>query len=153
MHIQDYLENEHIHFVLRSHKPSYDSQRLAATEHISGMDVAKPVIINADGKFYMCVLPACCKVDVETLREQIQADSLRLASEYELAHLFPNCQLGAEPPFGNLYNMPTLMDNTLAPDDYIVFQADRHDMAIEMHMRDYYKIVKPKILSFSYHLH
>ena len=153
MHIQDYLENKHVHFVIRSHKPSFDSQHLAAREHVSGMDVAKPVIVKADGKFYMCVLSACCKVDMELLREQIGAEEIRLANEYELAHLFPDCQLGAEPPFGNMYDMPTLMDQALSPDDYIVFQADRHDMAIEMQMKDYHKIVKPKILSFSYHLH
>ncbi len=153
MHIQDYLESHRVHFVIRSHKPSFDAQHLAANEHISGMDVAKPVVVNADGQFYMCVLPACCKIDVESLRQQLNVVSVRLASEYELAHLFPNCQLGAEPPFGNLYNMPTLMDNSLSPDDYIVFQADRHDTAIQMRMKDYCKIVKPKILNFSYHLH
>ena len=97
--------------------------------------------------------PACCKVDLEMLRCQLGAGELHLASEKEMAQLFPECQLGAEPPFENIFGMATIMDKNLAPDRYIVFQAGKHDQAIRLNMQDYNKLVLPRTLEFSYHLH
>jgi len=88
---------------------------------------------------------------MDTLKSRLSAKKLQLAQEKELAKLFPDCDLGAEPPFGNLYNLPTIMDKVMESDEQILFQAGTHDKAIRISMVDYKKLVEPKILSFSYH--
>jgi len=153
MEITEYLNSERINYELYSHRPAFTSQQMAAEEHIPGMNVAKPVIVLADGKYYMCVLPACCKVDLEVLRSQLGANKVTLASEEEMAGLFPDCDLGAEPPFGNVFGLATLMDESLSSDEYIVCQAGRHNWAVRIGMRDYKELVSPQVLSFSYRLH
>jgi Ala-tRNA(Pro) deacylase len=114
--------------------------------------VAKPVIIKADGKYLMCVLSACCKIDLGALKSQLGAKSVDLAEEKEIGSIFDDCELGAEPPFGNLYDLPVVMDKALEKDDHITFQAGTHEKAIRMSMDDYRKLVEPKLLDFSYHM-
>ena len=153
MEIADYLEKNSISYQIFSHRPVFTAQQMAAEEHVPGMNVAKPVIVQADGKYYMCVLPACCKVDLEALRSQLGAGEIQLAGEKELAKLFPDCELGAEPPFGNVYGITTIMDQALTDDQYLLFQSGSHDHAIRINRNDYEQLVHPRILQFSYHLH
>ena len=153
MQITEYLDQKKVKYQVCSHRPAFTAQQIAAEEHVSGMDVAKPVIVQADGKYYMCVLPACCKVDLEMLRGHLSAGEVQLADEKEMAKLFPDCELGAEPPFGNLFNLPTIMDDTLGKDGFIVCQSGKHDQAVRMNLKDYEKLVHPKVVHFSYHLH
>jgi len=150
MKVTEFLEQKGVGYEVREHRPSFTSQELAAEEHEPGKYVAKPVIVKADGKFYMCVLAAPYKVDLEMLKGQLGAKQVSLASEKEMAKIFGDCALGAEPPFGNLYDLTTLMDKSLEQDDHIVFQAGTHEQAVRMSMADYRKLVKPRILSFSY---
>jgi Ala-tRNA(Pro) deacylase len=110
------------------------------------------VIVKADGKKMMCVLAACYKVNLDTLKKQIGAKKVELALENEIGEIFDDCDLGAEPPFGNLYDLPVIMDKALEKDDHIIFQAGTHDLAIKMSMKDYRRLVQPKILDFSYHM-
>jgi len=117
---------------------------------VSGREVAKPVLIKADGKYYMCVLAACCKVDLDALKKDLRVAQVALAGEDEMSKLFADCELGAEPPFGNLYGLETLMDESLQKDEHIVFQAGTHDQAIKMATDDYKELVSPQVLSFSY---
>jgi Ala-tRNA(Pro) deacylase len=100
----------------------------------------------------MCVLSACYKIDFAALKKQLGAKSVELADEQEIGKIFEDCELGAEPPFGNLYDLPVVMDKALEKDDHITFQAGTHDKAIRMSMEDYRKLVKPKVLEFSYHM-
>ena len=153
MQVKEFLDQQKVKYEVCSHRPTFTAQQMAAAEHVPGMDVAKPVIIQADGKYYMCVLPACCKVDLEMLRSALDVGEIQLADEKEMAKLFPDCELGAEPPFGNLLNMPTLMDDTLGKDGFIVCQAGKHDQALKMNLQDYEKLVHPTVMHFSYHLH
>ncbi len=153
MKITEYLDQRKVNYQIRSHRPVFSSQQMAAEEHEPGMNVAKPVIVQADGHYYMCVLPACCKVDLEELRRQLGAGEVELANERDMTRLFPECELGAEPPFGNLFGIPTLMDRELMNDEYLVFQAGKHDQAIRIKNTDYKNLVHPKVLQFSYHLH
>jgi Ala-tRNA(Pro) deacylase len=148
----EYLERAGVKFEVREHRPTFSAQQMAAVEHEPGRFVVKPVVVKVDGKYVMCVLAACYKVDLGALKKQLGAKSVELAEEQEIGHLFGNCELGAEPPFGNLYDVPTIMDKALAGDDHIMFQAGAHDKAILMKMADYRKLVNPKILKFSYHL-
>jgi len=98
----------------------------------------------------VCVLAASHKVDLQALKKGLGAKSVELAEEEEVGRLFADCELGAEPPFGNLYDVPTLMDKSLEADDHLLFQAGSHDKAILISMADYRKLVKPKVLDFSY---
>jgi Ala-tRNA(Pro) deacylase len=152
MQIIDYLQKAKVKCEVSEHKPTFSAQQMAATAHESGRFVAKPVIVRADDKFVMCVLPACRKIDLQALKKQLGAKSVELAEEGEIGKLFTDCEIGAEPPFGNLYNLPTVMDKSLEDDDHIVFQAGSHDKAVKITMADYRKLVNPKVLDFSYQL-
>ncbi len=152
MQVLEFLENSGVKYESREHKPTFSSQYMAEVEHEKGRFVAKPVMVKADGKYIMCVLAACCKVDLVALKNNLGAKSVELAEEDEIGRLFGNCELGAEPPFGNLYDIPTIMDKTLENDDHILFQAGSHDKAIWMNMADYRKLVNPRIMEFTYHI-
>lgn len=153
MQLTQYLDDHKVKYQLCSHRATFTAQHMAAEEHVSGMNVAKSVIVQADGKYYMCVLPACSRVDLDMLRGQLGAGEVQLADEGEMAKLFPDCEVGAEPPFGNMYGLTTLMDVSLGQDGYIVCSAGQHDSAVRIKLRDYEKLVHPRVLEFSYHLH
>jgi len=150
MHVTEFLDKHEIKYETLEHAPVFSSQGLAAIEHEPGKYVAKPVIVKADDRYIMCVLPAPQKVELSKLKGQLEAASVELASEEEIGSLFSDCELGAEPPFGNLYGLPTVIDQTLEKDDHIVFQAGTHGQAIRMSMADYRRLVEPKVLEFSY---
>jgi Ala-tRNA(Pro) deacylase len=152
MAVTEFLDKSGVAYEVTEHKPAFTAQQVAAEEHEPGRYVAKPVIVKADDKCVMCVLPACCKIDLKTLKSQLGARSVELVEENEMGKLFPDCELGAEPPFGNLYDLPTVMDKALENDDHIMFQAGTHDKAVTMSMADYRKLVAPKVLEFSYHM-
>ena len=152
MKADQYLREQGVTFGKHTHSPVYTAQELAAEEHIPGRNVAKAVIVMADGRYVMCVLPACYKVDLGKVREILQADHCRLAEAEEMAELFPDTEIGAEPPFGNLYDMPTLVERHLAEDEQIAFAAGSHKEAIEMGYADYDRLVGPQVADFSMHL-
>lgn len=152
MQITEFLDKSAVNYEVSEHTPTFTAQEMAAEEHEQGQYVAKPVIVNVDGKNMMCVLSACCKIDLGALKNELGAQSVDLADEKEIGKIFDDCELGAEPPFGNLYDLPVIMDKTLEDDDHIMFQAGTHDKAIKMSMADYRKLVKPKVLEFSYHM-
>ncbi len=152
MKVMDFLDKSKVNYEITEHTSTFTAQHMAAVEHEPGRFVAKPVIVKADGKYIMCVLPACYKIDMSKLKAQLGAKSLTLAEENEIGTLFDDCQLGAEPPFGNLYDLTTIIDKTLAEDDHITFQAGSHEKTIRMTMDDYVKLAEPKVLQFSYHL-
>jgi len=152
MQVLEYLEKSGVKYEAKEHKPAFSAQQMAAAEHEPGRFVVKPVMVKVDGKYVMCVLSACYKIDLRMLKSQLGAKSVDLAEEEEVGRLFGDCELGAEPPFGNLYDIPTIMDKALEDDDHIVFQAGSHIKAIQMRMADYRKLVKPRVLEFSYHL-
>jgi len=152
MRVVEFLEKSSVRYEVSEHAPAFTAQQMAAVEHEPGKYVAKPVIVKADGKYLMCVLSACYKIDLRALKDQLGAQSVELAEEKEIGKMFDDCELGAEPPFGNLYDLPVVMDKALVKDEHITFQAGTHEKAIRMSMEDYRKLVKPKLLEFSYHM-
>lgn len=144
----DYLKDHNIKFRVTGHHPAYTAVDLAVEEHVLSILVAKPVVVNADGVYYVCVLPACFKIDFEILKHQLHVNEVVLASEKDLHDLFGDCELGAEPPLGNLYGLPTLMDKSLERDRHILFQAGTHDKAIRMSVKDFKRLVNPHVISF-----
>ena len=137
MGVIEFLDKSGVKYEVTEHKPAFTAQRMAALEHESGQYVAKPVIVKADGKFVMCVLSASRKIDLRTLKEQMGAKSVELADEADMGKIFNDCDLGAEPPFGNLYDLPTIVDKALQDDDHIIFQGGSHEKAIRISMADY----------------
>jgi Ala-tRNA(Pro) deacylase len=152
MRVIEFLDKSAVDYEITEHPPAFTAQQMAAVEHEPGKYVAKPVIVKADGKYIMCVLSACYKIDLGALKGQMGAKSVELAQEKEIGEIFDDCDLGAEPPFGNLYELPTVMDKVLEKDDHITFQAGTHEKAIRMSMDDYRRLVEPKVLEFSYHM-
>jgi Ala-tRNA(Pro) deacylase len=151
MKVMEFLDKSGVKYEVSEHKPAFTAQRMAAVEHEPGRYVAKPVIVKADGEYVMCVLSASHKVDLGALKKQLGAKSVELAREEEIGKLFGDCELGAEPPFGGLYDLPTVMDKALEDDDHIMFQAGSHEKAVRMSMADYRKLASPRVLQFSYH--
>lgn len=152
MRVIEFLDKSAVPYEISEHPPTFTAQQMAAVEHEPGQFVAKPVIVKADGEYIMCVLSACYKIDLAELKDQLGVESLELAEETQIGKIFDDCELGAEPPFGNLYDMPTVMDKALEQDDHLTFQAGSHDKAISMSMDDYRRLAEPKVLEFSYHV-
>jgi Ala-tRNA(Pro) deacylase len=149
MKVIELLDDSGVKYEVTEHKPVFTAQRMAAVEHESGRNVAKPVIVKADGRYVMCVLAACCKIDLQALKKGLGAKNVELATEDEIGGIFDDCELGAEPPFGNIYELETIVDKELTQDDHILFQAGVHNKAIKMSMADYKKVVKPKVMALS----
>jgi Ala-tRNA(Pro) deacylase len=152
MRVTEFLDKSGVKYEVTKHQPSFTAQQVAAQEHEPGRFVAKPVVVKADDRYVMCVLSACYKIDLSALKKQLGAKKVGLVEEKDIGKMFADCELGAEPPFGNLYDMPTVMDKALEEDDHIMFQAGSHEKAIRMSMADYRKLVEPKVLQFSYHM-
>ena len=148
MTLQSYLDEQGINYHLSHHATAYTAQDLAAIEHVSGRKVIKPVIVQADGQFVMCALPACYRVDLHELARQLQVQVIKLAEESKLRELFPDCELGAEPPIGRLYGMPTFMDESLVADDRVMFQAGTHRDAVTMTLAEYRRLAQPEMAHF-----
>jgi len=152
MKIQDYLDEHGIAYEEHEHAAAYTAQEVAAEEHVSGNMMAKAVVVHADEKFAMCVLPASYKLDMEKAAERLHASDVYLADEREMAKLFPDAEVGAEPPFGSLYDMPTYVDEHLAAQEELTFQAGTHRQTIRMRYSDYAQLVQPAEADLAIHL-
>ncbi len=147
--IKEFLNENGIKFVTITHSPAYTAQEIAAMAHIPGKEMAKTVLVKIDGKMVMTVLPASDKVDLEALKEATKAESVRLAQEQEFINKFPGCDVGAMPPFGNLYNIEVIVAENLSEDEEIAFNAGTHTELIKMSYKDFERLVKPMKLQFS----
>ena len=147
--LQEFLDENGVKYVSIRHSPSYTGQELAESVHISGQEIAKTVILKSGDDYLMAVLPASRKIDVGQMKEHIGIEGLRLAFENEFSDLFPDCELGAMPPFGNLYGMPVYSASALSEDEEIVFNAGTHTDAIKMSYEDYERLVNPTVFHFS----
>ncbi len=152
MKISEYLKENGVYFSMHEHPPAYTAQEVAAEEHVSGNLLAKAVVVSAGDRYVMCVVPASYKVDMKKAAKKLGVKSVRLADETELAKLFPDVEVGAEPPFGNLYDLTTLVDEHLAADDEIMFQAGSHRHAIRMKYADYASLTEPDVADLAVHL-
>jgi Ala-tRNA(Pro) deacylase len=152
MNIQSYLDELGVAYRLSHHPTAYTAQDLASIEHVPGQQVVKPVIVKADGRFVMCALPASHRIDLQALRTQLDADDVKLADENKLSELFPDCELGAEPPIGRLFDMQTIMDESLTAGARVTFQAGTHRDAVTMTLAEYRRVAQPEMGYFGRHL-
>ena len=147
--LKDFLDSNNIKYVTITHSVAYTAQEIAGSSHIPGKELAKTVIVKVDGEMAMAVLPASYQVDFELLKENIKARKVKLASEKEFENLFPGCEIGAMPPFGNLYGMKVYVAEILAEDEEIAFNAGSHTELIRLAYKDFERMVKPVKVVFS----
>lgn len=149
LRLEDFLNRHHAAFTTIIHSNTYTAQGTAAIAHVPGKELAKSVIVNVDGCLAMAVLPAHMQLDLALFRAMMGANDVRLATEEEFDHAFPDCELGAMPPFGNLYNVPVYVEATLTHDREIVFNAGFHNELIRMSFRDFCQLVHPVVARFA----
>jgi Ala-tRNA(Pro) deacylase len=141
--IKQFLDNQHVSYTSIVHSPGFTAQEVAASAHISGKQLAKTVIVKIGNQFAMVVLPANEYVNFGALKE-LTGMTVDLVSESDFKNKFPECEVGAMPPFGNLYNMPVYVSNHLGDYEQIAFNAGSHSELIKMDYRDFERIVNPK---------
>jgi len=147
--LKECLDGNKVKYDVLTHPQVYTAQAVAAATHVPGKELAKSVVVKADDHFVLAVLPAPRKVDTEQFQKQLGAKEVRLAHEFEFASLFPACETGAMPPFGNLYGMDVYVDRSITRDEEIVFNAGTHVEAIRMNYKDFERLVAPTVADFS----
>lgn len=148
--LKDFLDSEKVKYVTISHSTAYSALEIAASAHIPGKELAKTVVVKIDGKVAMAVLPASYRVDFDLLRHVSGADTVAMATEEEFKHLFPGCNVGAMPPFGNLYGMAVYVAQSLAEDEEIAFNAGSHSELVKLKYKDFERLVKPTVGRLSF---
>ncbi len=151
--LKDFLDKNKVKYQVAGHPEVYTAQEIAAALHVPGKELAKVVIIKAGERFVMTVLPASWRIDMARLKDALKAKEINLATEKEFESLFPDCEVGAMPPFGNLYGVDVYVDRALTEDEEIFFQAGNHIESIKMNYKDYSQLVDPKIVEFGVRLH
>jgi Ala-tRNA(Pro) deacylase len=147
--LREFLDQNQVDYTHTVHPLAYTAREVASAEHVPAREMAKTVIFLSEQGHGMAVLPADSVVDLEQLRQDLGLSRLRLATEAELGELFPACELGAMPPFGNLFSLPDYADSRMAAEDTITFNAGTHRDVIHMHFRDFARLVNPSIVSFA----
>jgi Ala-tRNA(Pro) deacylase len=147
--IKEFLDDHRVKYVSIAHSQAYTAQEIAASAHITGKELAKTVIVKLDGEMTMAVLRASDQVDLDLLRATAGAEQAELANENEFKGRFPECDPGAMPPFGNLYNMKVFVDESLTKDEQIAFNGGTHTELLRLSYRDFERLVVPKTANFS----
>lgn len=144
--LKEFLDSHNVEYVTINHSPAYTAQRIAELTHIPGKELAKTVVVKLDGKFSMAVLPASHRVDLDHLKRGVTAGNVEVASEAEFKNLFPDCEVGAMPPFGNLYDMDVYVAEKLTEDEEIAFNSGSHTELVKLSYKDFENLVSPKVI-------
>jgi len=147
--LREYLDSQGIRYVVVSHSPAYTAQETAQAAHVPGHAFAKTTIVKLDGQMAMAVLPADQRVDLELFGAACGGKKAALVPEFEFQNRFPGCEIGAMPPFGNLYEMDVYVEEGLARESRVAFNAGSHTELIRMSMRDFLELVKPRVVRLS----
>lgn len=145
--LKNFLDSHQVKYLSLMHSPAFTAPEVAESAHISGKQLAKAVIVKMDGNMAMVVLPSTEHVNFAKLREVTGIHDIELASEFDFKDIFLGCEIGAMPPFGNLYHVPVYVDSALAKQDHILFNAGSHSELIEMKFADFERLVQPKIVA------
>ena len=148
MHIEQYLANKGVWFEVILHRPTYTAQATSRSIHMPSGEIAKGVLVKADD-YVVAVVPANCQVDLAAIREALEADDCYLVHESELEQHFPDCEPGAVPPFGSLYGMQTLIDESLSRTPEITCIGNRHREALRLRYQDFHKLERPQVASIA----
>lgn len=146
--LREFLDCRGVKYVTIQHSPAFTAQEVAESAHVAGRDFAKTIVVSTDAGMALVVLPANRRIVLADLREMLPAAQVRLATEQEFRDLFPDCELGAMPPFGNLYGLPVYVAESLAEEEEIAFNAGSHTEVIKMRYEDFALLAKPVVLDF-----
>lgn len=146
--LKQFLDSHGVRYITISHSPAFTATEVAATAHIPGKELAKTVMVKVDGVMAMAVLPSSCVIDFDLLTKATGARHVTLASEQDFKDKFPECEIGAMPPFGNLYGMQVFVAADLARDAEIAFNAGTHKELIKLQYADFERLVCPHVLAF-----
>ena len=147
--LREFLESQKVPYSVHSHPQAFTALEIAALQHVKGRQLVKVVMVKTGAGFVMLALPADHRVEFAKLRAALGRDDLRLAEEAEFRDLFPECEVGAMPPFGTLYGVPVYLDRTLRSEEDIVFNAGTHTLTARMALRDYLALVEPGVIDFA----
>lgn len=147
--LTDFLDDHKLKYILIQHSPAFTAREVAVAAHIPFRELAKTVVISVGNENLLAVLPATEMVDLAVIRHALGTPSVHLASESAFNALFPDCEVGAMPPFGNLFNMNVIVSQSLTEDEEIAFNAGSHRDLIKMAYEDFERLVQPKVLAFS----
>ena len=147
--LKDFLDNNDIKYISIMHSLAFTAVDIAKSAHIPSKEMAKTVILRIDNELAMAVVPANYKVKLNIIREALNSENIELATEVEFTSRFPDCEVGAMPPFGNLYDMEVYVAESLSEDEKITFNAGSHSEVIQMDYKDYEKLVQPKFIILS----
>lgn len=145
--LKDYLDGQKVRYQVLTHQEAYSAPEIAQALHVPGKELAKVVMVKVGERFVMTVLPANWKVDLRRLKEVFGTSHVRLATEEEFQGLFPDCQVGTMPPFGNLYGLEVYVDQSLTQDEAIVCQAGTHVDAVKLRYQDFANLVRPTVVA------
>jgi Ala-tRNA(Pro) deacylase len=147
--LREYLDKHGVRYIVTSHSLAYTAQGVAALTHTPGQELAKAVIVKMDGELAMAVVPGTRHVNLNFLKRETKANAVELASEADFKDRFPECETGAMPPFGNLYGMDVFVDESLAQDKEIAFNAGSHRELLRLAWDDFERLVKPKMVGIA----
>ncbi|HXV85024.1 MAG TPA: YbaK/EbsC family protein [Candidatus Binatia bacterium] len=143
--LKEMLDQAKVSYEVVTHPLAYTAQEIAEKQHVSGKEIAKVVMLEVDDALVMGVIPASSKIHVNTTRASLGASTVRLATEDEFTARFPECEIGAMPPFGNLFGLKVVVDPALEKDEYIYFNAGNHVQTVHMRYKDFAELVKPQV--------
>jgi Ala-tRNA(Pro) deacylase len=144
--LKDLLDEAKVSYEVFNHALAYTAQEIAAKQHFSGNEMAKVVMLEVEEALVMAVIPASRKIDLAVTMKSMGAKSARLALEDEFVAKFPGCEIGAMPPFGNLFGLPVFVDPALEKDEYIYFNAGTHVQTVRMKYKDFARMVSPQVV-------
>jgi Ala-tRNA(Pro) deacylase len=147
--LKEFLDSHGVKYVTLSHSRAFTAQDVAESSHVSGKELAKTVVVLVDGRPAMAVVPAASRVDLDLLKQAAGAGHVELAGEKDFKGMFPECELGAMPPFGNLYGLPTFASDRLARQAQIAFSAGTHTEVIRLPYADFERLVMPRIATIT----
>lgn len=150
--VKDYLDQKHVAYQILEHSLAFTAMEIAGAQHIPGKQLIKAVIVKADNKYLMCVLPSDRMINFDSLKKITQSKDIFLASEAELKKLFPGYEIGTEPPFGDLFGLEVFVDRTVSENEEIVFNAGTHTDTVKIKYCDFKKLTKSTEANFSMHI-
>jgi Ala-tRNA(Pro) deacylase len=147
--LKEFLDSHAVKYVTLEHSKAFTAAEIAALAHVPGREMAKTVMVDVDGHMAMAVLPASLRVSFDQLRDAIGAQTVALSNERDFVERFPGCEVGAMPPFGNLYGMEVYVADSLAHQEEIAFNAGTHTEVIRLAWADYERLVQPLVMDFA----
>ena len=146
--LRNFLDREKVRYAHETHRTAYTAQQVAQEEHVPGKMVAKTVVVKADDGFALAVMPATARADFARLKSALGASAVRLATELEFTGMFPDCEVGAMPPFGSLFGLPVYIDGALATQNRVEFLGGTHRDVIHMKFAEFVRLADPLVLHF-----